>query len=508
MHDKLKLPLTAVFSFLLGGVVFFPWGAGQEFKREISGGSNSTFIFDKSTTKEQVLTLAVKKLDYELSADEIKSSNLAITKQLNSYRAYVDDSVIDQVETKNNIKPVIIVEYRFSEDELQLSNSAIKNQLKKTIIGPTSVDSNRQAVSIPKIKDISNNDIGKSYGTIIVEYRFSSEEIKHSNLAIQKQLKHLTVADTDEQEIVSNDNIITEENEKLENTKNTISVTKSEYNFSSEEMESSNLAIKKQLSRYLANNNLIESNSDEFEISEKSETDLFVSNTPEYTNDTDESTEPDSVEVEYQKIKFSESGLKISNLAILKQLRSYSDNLSKNDESNEIVSNLDELEIEPIDSSNSNFPSTNNISNLEVKSDYEDEDEDESELLISNTEHDDDDYSNIPEKLNSNKQFRKNSLTSITSNDILDDAAENEEEDDDDEYSSERIEFNSEPQYFTESFDVKATIAIEDNIETPNVEGIIKNTFDNIVADELEMIEEIDITDDTNSIVSSENNPN
>ncbi|MFV1982560.1 MAG: hypothetical protein ACC657_03390, partial [Thiohalomonadales bacterium] len=148
MNDKLKLPLTAVFSFLLGGVVFFPWGTNDRININKIKESTSAFIFDqpednkKQSNSEMLFSKKIiTKVDYNFSISELEISNLAIKKQLKNFKTTKNDTVIAKEkieentllvvsENSNELSATVVAENEFSTDDLTTSNLAIKKQLK------------------------------------------------------------------------------------------------------------------------------------------------------------------------------------------------------------------------------------------------------------------------------------------------------------------------------------------------------------------------------------------
>lgn len=484
MNDKLKLPLTAVFSFVLGGVVFFPWGAQDEINIFRAYDLETASGFDSSLNI--AAKVKVKKAEYIFSISDLKLSNLAIKNQLKNTDFVVSSSASPQenktireqfvAKSLESVTPMVRavrVDYQFAEDELQVSNLAIKKQLKSSIV-------------ITNIKPFHENEV----------------EVAESN-----QLENVISIDrkaNEETDISLSDRLNTTENVIPENN----TIEKINYQFSSDELEISNLTIQKQLARYLDMNENDEIkqerkiNNDEFELSEESETDEFVKGVSDYFNKNDNTV--NLYEDEYLEFDFSESELLISNLAIKKQLRGYTSATNLNEETSESISELDSelnqvVTITPSSQGNNSIVTKSNVEN-------------ESELLISNSAHDDDDYSSIPVKHDTEKKFRKRTQLSIKEDVAHDEAAEQEEEeeDDDDEYGSERVVFSNEPLYFTDSFEKKSIVTIEKNIEVPGVEDIQVNSISDNITDStltdienIEMIEEIEISDDGNIITSS-----
>ncbi|MFV2060022.1 MAG: hypothetical protein ACC653_05010 [Gammaproteobacteria bacterium] len=484
MNDKLKLPLTAVFSFLLGGVVFFPWGSNRDSGFIIDSANMQSIPATTVTRKKKIL---VKKVDYHFSGYDIALSNSAIKSQLkNSIIAKKEsEEELNAIITNENqpatnpgnVLSIIVVEYNFSKEELKKSNLAIENQLKKlndfVELKPDT------EIKIVEQEIIKENKVVNVKPIIIVEYRFSSVELKKSNLAIKEQLRKLGT--------------ITNQ------TKERILVRKAEYHFDTEALALSKIAIDKQLGRNVAENNELNSNHktniDEVEVAEKSEINLFVSDVSEYSNETDstELNEIENTEKKYENIEFSESELALSNLAIAKQLKGYKDKtLSDDVDFTEALSNVDDA-IESV--------------SAKVKIENNEDDIDESKLLLSNSGHeevddDEEEYSTIPVKFKSTQQFRKNELSSLNENETHSDSAkELEEDDDDDDFSGERVFFNNEPRFLTNHASEVFAKTIDDKIEIPDVEDIQGAQ----TVEEIEVIEEIDISDDGKIITSSEN---
>jgi hypothetical protein len=512
MNDKLKLPLTAVFSFLLGGVVFFPWGANDGIIGASKKSLDNSFVFDQAEKTNKQFTLAniealknkivVKKVDYHFSGYDIALSNLAISEQLkdskriknkdndtadvisatsdSNQNKIVDDVLPQTVESDTSINTVV-VDYRFSKDELKLSNLAIKNQLKNSdLLLESEIESKHSTnkiIPIEKIIEATENTIKKPI--IIVKYRFSSDELNISNSQIKKQLKNYR-----EISVTKKEKII---------------VKKVNYNFDSQALIISNSVIEKQLGRYLAKNIVVEdiqedhkTNINEFEVAEKSETNLFVSDVSDYENDSVENTELDNDDKKYKKVEFSKSELELSNLAIAKQLQGYKNSIPIVTEAREALSNVDTK------AEDSNELKSV-VTKAEVSNSYNDE-ENESDLLISNSAHDDDDdedYSNIPVKFNLKRQLRKSNLSSINEIETHGENSDEHEEDDEEDFSGERVIFNNDPQFLTHSLDEIS--AIDDNIEIPDVENIT----DESIVEDVEIIEEIEINDDGKIISSS-----
>jgi len=508
MNDKLKLPLTAVFSFLLGGIVFFPWGANDQNSVVNQTTLNTNFIFDEIA--------AVK-------------------------------PEVDSAEVVTRVAPTIIVDYRFSEDELKVSNLAISNQLKGVV--NTVVSQKTEVV-------VKNNSTTAQ--TIVVEYSFSEDDLKISNLVIKKQLRSF-ISEVNNEQVVSL-------SERLNST-NTItpnSIKKVDYHFSNDAIKLSNLTIEKQLSRYLADNKQVEitnsHNINDIEVSEKSETDLFVkdvanysndsdnTNTSELENETDEIAQEDTNEIEnYAHSQFSQSEIEISNqiittqlrnykeieisekpeinvikilvirkttpvnfsgtklefskLTILKQLKGYINALAVDSHDDEpqanenFVSNLDDIDDAEATVGLSELQTAE--TNLPVNNEYEDE----NDLLLSNSEHDDDDeeYSGTLIKYQLRAPVDEKTLSSLSEDDATtEEQHEDEDDDDEEEFSSERIVFNVEPRYFIDSFEIESTANLENNIEVPEIENIKQNSKLDFSIEEIEVIEEIEINDNDN----------
>jgi len=663
MNEKLKLPLTAVFSFMLGSVVFFPWGEKDAINTINIGAKNlnSDINFDRDSNRHLGIKpnklITVKKVEYFFSKYDLTLSNIAIKNQLKNnsskgetsqnnaslnksnqlFDNTTDNSDIDNSQLIDNQTElaeisssklpdnpaIIVVEYRFSKDEILTSNIAILNQLQQS-------NSNIELIKQLKLSEVSldindnNSALANSFNNneteIVVEYRFSKDEILASNIAIQNQLKfksNIDLADSQEKteqtvesdlSLVDLNNTINSEivveyrfskdeiqasnsaikiqlasyiiNNSVKVVSNTesfdsiissarrIDVKNVNYSFAADALAKSNLAIDKQLSRYLAANDdaPIKSrnkiNISELEIAEKSETEQIVDNVSDYTNENesavneriidDSSANKELVDVEhkfkqYQKPTFLEFELKLSNLAIQRQLRQQNehasvesglesdlDSIVDSRVESDIIKSVDaeqeimnskaedshdeqlaidlEAEIDQIELTTSTIkPSpakTDKIEQLQTSDNKPVEYEDESELLISNksyAEEDDDEYNS--NKLNISEST-VSALNELDNNTELKDL----DEEDDDEFSSERIVFSNEPLYFTDSFEKKSAVTADENIAIPNVEDIngVSNTeqsSDNAETDieEIELIEEIEITDDGNIITSSSN---
>jgi len=559
MNDKLKLPLTAVFSFLLGGVVFFPWGTNDRVTINKIKEPTSAFIFDQSEDNKkqsnsemllskkiitkvdynfsisdlEISNLAIKKqlkkfktskndteiakekiekntllviaensneltvtviAENEFSTDDLTISNLAIRKQLKSFNRITNDSEINKektgektqlviAENSNELTPIVITENQISTNDLIASNLAIKKQLKSF-----NVITNDTEIAKEKTQLVISENISELTPTAITENRFSSDDLRSSDLASIKQLKSIDSINSEDNVEFSSEKTDEEDYVDFENENKII---KFDDHFSPEELAISNLAIQKQLSRYLVVDDI-----DEFEIPEKPETYPFIEDVSDRADEKNVTKKAETkkikntnVVVKNQELIFSEAELKISNLAIQKQLRSYNDALNKNKEITKNEANLDKISTQP-----------------EIESDYEDE----SDLLISNSAHKED-SKRAPDKNNSKRKNYKNQLSTIDENNLLDDDTLQEE--DDDEYGSERIEFINNPRYFTDSFDKKAVITVEKNIETPNIENVDKNLNSEIKSEnalteveeieEIEVIEEIEINDDGETVISS-----
>ncbi len=313
-----------------------------------------------------------------------------------------------------------------------------------------------------------------------LNYRFSESAVAHSNLAIEKQLKNYK-ADAS--------TVIVE--------------------FSASALQKSNLAIKRQLGHYSASNDkkIIESTQpvsiSDLDVPEQPETALLVNDVPDYLNEDGK----DSDGTERTTAVFSKALVKLSNLAIKKQLRSY--NMTSINQTAQAKSIAPSTTINQMDDA----PLVKHVTQeLAHEQDKKPKSESESELLMSNNAHedeenddddDDDDYSRVSDSYKIKKAKEQTKLSSTNNRALANGAAVNEEEDED-EYGSERVVFNNEPYYFTESFEKKSESIIDDNIALPNVEDIHEST--NAATSEeqstLEIIEEIEISDDGTIITS------
>lgn len=373
--------------------------------------------------------------------------------------------------------------------------------------------------------NISSNQPSESQKIVNkVNYNFLTGEIELSNLTIEKQLKSYSVKTSEatiKAELIDSNTVI--------NLRAKISVKKVSYEFSASALKASNLAINQQLGRYVAsydkeiniNTNPISIN--ELEVPEQPETAVLVNNAAGYSNE-DVIVKTKLKLKKYTAVTFSKSKLKSSNLAIDKQLRNYKmvsiksepqTKPSANSSNKAIVKSIAEPSI-------ANKLEDTTLTKLErlgskkldsvLKLSKKSKPESESELLISNSAHeeddedvdDDEDFSRISNryKIKQAKEQQKLSVTNIHNSTVM-----NEEDDEDeDEYGSERVVFNNEPYYFTESFEKKSESIIDDNIALPKVEDIHESTNaatnDELSITEIELIEEIEISDDGTIITS------
>ncbi len=384
-----------------------------------------------------------------------------------------------------------------------------------------------------------------------IEYRFDALELSSSNLAIKNQLKNNNVVEhkVNELGISVNEDAIAMESylsgvKQNSNINQKVEVQKTVYRFPARLLESSNLAIEKQLAHYeevsatdVTDNNQ-QINIEQLEVAENSETEKLVNNAADFSN-----SDSDKTAVKITKVRakleikqktptfFSKSQVKISNLAINKQLRGYRAVIEKNTSDTPVndtaLSNIEiESELPPV-------PDNVDIENPVVENNTQAKHEIESELLLSNTEvkdededSDDEDFSRVFVYKNPNygeSEFESNhSLHGEQDDDDEEDFSqvlaysnpnyantENELDEDDDEYGSERIMFNHEPYYFTENFENNLNNSlIGKNIDVPNVEDIHEKSKSDVTAENEEseiIIEEIDFNDDGNVMTSASN---
>ncbi|MFV1982561.1 MAG: hypothetical protein ACC657_03395, partial [Thiohalomonadales bacterium] len=456
---------------------------------------NTPLVISENTSELSATVIA----ENEFSTDDLTTSNLAIKKQLKNFNRITNDSEIAKEKTVENtplvisentseLKSTAITENEFSTDDLTASNLAIKKQLKSfnVITNDTEIAKEKSGEKTQLVISENKNEL-----TPITENQLSSDDLTSSDLANIKQLKSINTTNSADNVEYSSKKSDETENVDFEDENKII---KLDEHFSPEELAISNLAIQKQLSRYLVGNDI-----DEFEIPEKPETYPFIEDVSDHSDENNVTKKVETkkikninVVVNNQELIFSEAELKISNLAIQKQLRSYNDGLNKNKEITKNEANLDKISTQS-----------------EIESDYEDE----SDLLISNSTHKKD-SKRTTDKNNSKRKSYKNQLSTIDENNLLDDDTLQEE--DDDEYGSERVEFSNNPLYFTDSFDKKAVITVEKTIKTPGVENVDKNVNSEIKSEkalneieyieeieEVEVIEEIEINDDGETVISS-----
>ncbi len=376
-----------------------------------------------------------------------------------------------------------------------------------------------------------------------IEYQFDALELNSSNSTIKNQLKNKSVVEHKANKLgesVNEDAIAMakylSELKQQPGIKQKIEVQKTIYRFPARLLSFSNLAIKKQLAGYHAtdvSSNTQPININQLEVAENSETGKFVKNVADLSNpDSDKPVVKIAQARPKLKIKhktptkFSKSQVKISNLAIKKQLRSYRAVVDDNTNNNKMVlSNVD------IDSELTPVPDDIDIENPVVESSTQANQEIESELLLSNTEiddedNDDEDFSRVLVYMNPNYRIDSgfksdHSLHGEEDDDEEDFSqvlaysnpnyanAELDDDEDEDEYGSERVVFNHEPYYFIENFENNLNNSLTGkNFDVPNIENIHENSNSDLTAENAEsemVIEEINFDDDGKIVTSASN---
>ncbi|VAW96421.1 hypothetical protein MNBD_GAMMA22-1727 [hydrothermal vent metagenome] len=300
-------------------------------------------------------------------------------------------------------------------------------------------------------------------------------------------------------------------------------VKKIDYQFDALLLSSSNLAIKNQLK----NNNIVEHKTPEVEAFINSDASAMA----QYLAQTkQQSGAKQKIDVQKTVYRFPARLLASSNSAIQKQLASYrtvvkvKTNNTAGMVNDTALSNVDiESELTPV-------PDDNDIDNPIVENNIVVNQETETELLLSNSAHehedsDDEDFSRVLVYMNPNYMdsgfSSDHSLHGEEDDDDEDFSqvlaytnynysnTDGEQDEDEDEYGSERVVFNHEPYYFTESFENNLNNSLlNKKIDVPNVEDIHETSASDVAvenADSEVVIEEIEFYDDGKIVTSAAN---